>query len=413
MTTIKASEKVIPAFRDFWKACKKYLFKVLKGGRNSGKSSQIALRVIKDMMKYPVNALVIRKVDNTIEESVYEQLKWAIDEWGVSAYWKAYRSPFRLVYLPRGNKVIFRGANEPTRVKSLKTARFPIAILWIEEAAEFKTEDEITTITDSILRAELPEGLQYSIFISYNPPKRKQHWLNKKYDSHIQQNNSFVHHSTILDNPYVSQVAKEEAESMRLTNLKKYEWNYLGKPTGAGVVPFENLVFRVITDEEYRGFDNIRQGLDWGYATDPLAFVRWHYDKTRRRIYAVDEIYRVKMSNREASEEIKKKGFHTTMIRADSSEPKSVNECKGYGLRIQGAKKGPGSVEFGEKWLDDLEEIIIDPKRTPNIAKEFESIDYQVDKEGNVIPKLEDKDNHTIDATRYAFEDDMKPGWGW
>lgn len=144
------------------------------------------------------------------------------------------------------------------------------------------------------------------------------------------------------------------------------------------------------------------------YAADPFSFVRWHYDKTRRKLYAIAEYYGVKLSNREVAEWIKNKGYNDTRIIADSSEPKSVAELKTYGIKITGAKKGPGSVEYGEKWLDDLDEIIIDYQRTPNIAREFENIDYQVDKDGNLKSKLEDKDNHTIDATRYACEDDMK-----
>jgi len=413
METIRMSEKVLPAFRNFWRACDKFLRKVCKGGRNSSKSSHISIRIIYELMKKPVNALVIRKVYNTVETSVYEQLKWAIEYLGVGAHWKTKESPYELTYLPRGNKILFRGGDDTLKIKSIKTSKFPITIVWIEEATEFKTEEEVDAITDSVLRAELPGGLQYSIFLSYNPPKRKQHWLNKKYETQFLPANTYVHHSTYLDNPYLSETAKQEAEEVKKKNLKKYEWNWLGKPTGAGIVPFENLVFRRITDEEVKGFDNIRQGIDWGYAADPFCFLRLHYDKTRRILYFIDEIYEIKLSNREAADKIKARKYQADMITADSAEPKSVNEVRGYGVRIKGAKKGPGSVEFGEKWLDDLEEIVIDPERTPNAAKEFEAIDYQVDADGNIKNKLDDKDNHGIDGTRYALEDDMRPGWGW
>jgi len=221
-----------------------------------------------------------------------------------------------------------------------------------------------------------------------------------------------VHHSTYMDNPHVSEAFLEEAEEDKKRNLHKYKWIYLGEPIGGGVVPFDNLVFREITDDEIRGFDNIRQGIDWGYAADPFAFVRLHYDKKRRKIYFIDEVYGVKLSNREAATEIISKKCNDTRIKADSAEPKSVDEMKTYGLRCFGARKGPGSVEYGEKWLDDLEEIVIDARRTPNIAREYESIDYQIDKDGNIKNKLEDENNHTIDATRYACEDDMKKHLG-
>lgn len=359
-------------------------------------------------MRYPVTTLCVRKVGNTIEGSVFEQLKEAIDILGVEAYWRVNKSPMSLTYIPRGNKVIFRGADDPNKIKSIKMSKFPVTFLWIEELAEFKTEDEVSTIENSVLRAELPDGLFYAFYYSYNPPKRKQSWVNKRYETQFIPANTFVHQSTYLDNPYISKVFREEADEVRKAKPQKYEWEYLGKAIGSGVVPFDNLAFRTITDEEIKTFDNIRQGEDWGYATDPYAFVRWHYDKTRKKIYALDEIYGVKLSNREAAEQIKKKQYHDTMTIADSAEPKSIAEMKSYGVRTKAAKKGPGSVEYGEKWLDDLEEIVIDPKRTPNIAKEFENIDYQTDNDGNPKAKLEDKDNHTIDATRYAFEDDMK-----
>jgi phage terminase large subunit len=406
----KISEVITPHFRAFWKASnsKKYLKHVLKGGRGSAKSTHIAIKLITDTMKHPVTTLCVRKVANTIEGSVFEQLKEAIDLLGVEAYWKVNKSPMSLTYIPRGNKIIFRGADDPNKIKSIKMSKYPVAFLWIEELAEFKTEDEVSTIENSVLRAELPVGLFYAFYYSYNPPKRKQSWVNKKFETQFIPKNTFVHHSTYLENPFISKTFIEEANEVKGKKPQKYEWEYLGKAIGSGVVPFDNLNFRTITDDEVKTFDNIRQGMDFGYATDPLSFVRWHYDKTRKRIYALDEHYGVKISNREVAEWIKKKGYHDSMIIADSAEPKSIDEIKSYGVRIKGAKKGPGSVEYGEKWLDDLEEIVIDPKRTPNLAREFENIDYQTDKDGNPKAKLEDKDNHSIDSTRYSLESDMK-----
>ncbi|WP_077325763.1 PBSX family phage terminase large subunit [Virgibacillus siamensis] len=406
----KLSEFIPKKFHSIWKAAVNpdVLNIVCKGGRGSGKSSDIAHIIVQMLMRYPVNAVGIRKFDNTIELSIFEQIKWAISEQGVTHLFKVNKSPMRITYVPRGNYITFRGAQEPERIKSLKSANFPFAIAWLEEIAEFKTEDEVTTITNSLLRGELGDGLFYKFFYSYNPPKRKQSWVNKKYETQFQPENTFVHHSTYLDNPFIADQFKEEAQAAKERNLLKYEWEYLGKAIGSGVVPFDNLNFRTITDDEVKVFDNIRQGLDFGYAVDPVSFVRWHYDKTRKRIYAIDEFYGVKLSNAKLAKWVNSKGYHDTMTIADSAEPKSIAELKSYGMRIKGAKKGPGSVEYGEKWLDDLEEIIIDPKRTPNTAKEFENIDYQTDKDGNPKAKLEDADNHSIDSTRYGFENDMK-----
>lgn len=411
MTAKKISDFLPAKFHDVWRAstCRRFLNIICKGGRGSGKSSDIAHILVQLVMRYASNAVCIRKVDNTLEQSVYEQLKWAIYEQGVEQFFRFNKSPLRITYLPRGNYIIFRGAQEPERIKSLKDSRFPFAFAWIEELAEFKTEDEVKIITNSLLRGELPKGLFYKFFFSYNPPKRKQSWVNKKYESVIQPDNTYIHHSTYFDNPFISKEFIAEAEATRERSQIRYDWEYLGKAVGSGVVPFGNLVFRTITDDEYKSFDNIRNGIDYGYANDPLAFVRWHYDKKRRTIYAVDEIYGVKISNRMLAEKLKQKGYQYDVIHAEV-EPKSNDELRyEYGIsRVIQVKKGPDSVEFGEKWLDDLDAIVIDPKRTPNIAREFENIDYETDKDGNPRNRLEDKDNHTIDSTRYAFEDDMR-----
>ncbi|MBL1225380.1 PBSX family phage terminase large subunit [Enterococcus sp. BWR-S5] len=385
---------------------------VCKGGRGSGKSSDIAHIITQLLMRYAVNAVGIRYVDNTLEQSVYEQMKWAIDQQGVTHLFKFNKSPLRITYVPRGNYMIFRGAQNPERIKSLKDSKFPFAIGWIEELAEFKTEDEVTTITNSLLRGELDDGLFYKFFYSYNPPKRKQSWVNKKYETSFQPDNTFVHHSTYKDNPYISKEFLSEVEAARERNPRRAEWEYDGKAIGSGVVPFDNLQVKAgsIPDEMMANFDNIRNAVDFGYATDPLAFVRWHYDKKKNGIYAIDEIYGVKISNRELAKKLHDKGYQNDEIFADSAEPKSIAELRieHSAKKIIGVKKGPDSVEYGEEWLDDLDFICIDPLRTPNIAREFENIDYQTDRDGNPKPRLEDKDNHTIDATRYAFSQDMK-----
>ena len=411
-TAIKISELLPKAFHPVWKASfdPSKLNVVCKGGRGSGKSSDIAHIIVQMLMRYPVNAVGIRKIDNTIELSIFEQIKWAISEQRVSHLFKINKSPMRVTYLPRGNYMVFRGAKEPERIKSLKSAEFPFAIAWLEELAEFLTEDEVTTITNSLLRGELEDGLFYKFFSSYNPPKRKQSWVNKKYESAFIADNTFVHHSTYLDNPFISKQFIEEAEATKARNERKYRHEYMGEAIGSGVVPFDNLEFRAITDEEVKVFDNYRFAVDFGYAADPLAFVVWHYDKKKNTIYAIDEIYEVKMSNREFAKKVIEIGYQNERILADSAEPKSIDELRReHGLkRVKGAKKGKDSVEFGEKWLDDLDAIVIDPKRTPKIAYEFENIDYQTDKDGNVKPRLQDVDNHAIDATRYAFSEDMK-----
>lgn len=412
MKKIKLTEKILPNFYESWKAMgdPRYLHIVEAGGRGSSKSTTISERMIVNRMNSKTNGLCIRKYSKTLRTSCRNQLIWAIHHLEVQDYWKYSNAPngdMTLEYIPLGTKIFFEGA-DGDKVKGWKTIPMPTVDIWFEELAEFKDDTHVTSIELSILREILPDGYSYKFYKSYNPPKRRGSWVNKKYETQFLPDNVYVHKSDYRDNIYLPQEFLDEAEHVKATNEMRYRWEYLGEPIGSGIVPFDNLEFREITDEEFNTFDNIRQGNDWGYSVDPNAFVQWHYDKTRKKIYAMNEIYQIKLSNEELARRIKKLGAERIKTIADSAEPKSIDELKSLGCRFKPAEKGKGSVEYGEKWLDNLEAIVIDPERTPNLAREFENIDYDVDKDGNPTTRLVDKDNHGIDATRYAFSEDMK-----
>lgn len=408
---LKISDLLTPKFYLLYSAWKsnKYTRLVCKGGRGSAKSTNIALILVVDLMQYPVNTICFRKVGETLRKSVYEQIKWAIKFLGVEEYFEYKLSPLEIIYKERGNKFIFMGVDDPQKSKSIKEAQFPVARYWFEELAEFKNEDEVETVLNSIFRGKLEKGLIYKGFFSYNPPKMKHNWVNKKYNYSFIENNVYVHHSTYLENPHISEEFIKEAEAVKAKDETKYRLVYMGEPIGNGLVPFPNLEIREIEASEIAGLEKYRNGVDWGYGVDPLAFVRWGYDKKKSIIYALDEYYGVGLKNRDLANYILSKGYDE-LVMCDSAEPKSIDELKEYDISAWGAKKGAGSVEYGEKWLSDLEAIVIDPKRTPNISREFEMIDYDTDREGNPLPRLCDSNNHTIDATRYAFSNDMKKG---
>ena len=408
---LKISDLLTPRFYPLYSAWKsnKYTRLVCKGGRGSAKSTNIALILVVDLMQYPINTICFRKVGETLRKSVYEQIKWAIKFLGVEEYFEYKLSPLEIIYKERGNKFIFMGVDDPQKSKSIKEAQFPVARYWFEELAEFKNEDEVETVLNSIFRGKLENGLIYKGFFSYNPPKMKHNWVNKKYNYSFIENNVYVHHSTYLENPHISEEFIKEAEAVKAKDETKYRLVYMGEPIGNGLVPFPNLEIREIEATEIAGLEKFRNGVDWGYGVDPLAFVRWGYDKKKGIIYALDEYYGVGLKNRNLANYILSKGYDE-LVMCDSAEPKSIDELKEYDISAWGAKKGAGSVEYGEKWLSDLEAIVIDPKRTPNISREFEMIDYDTDRDGNPLPRLCDSNNHTIDATRYAFSNDMKKG---
>lgn len=383
----------------------KYLFNVLKGGRNSAKSTHVSFKLIYDMMKYRVNSLCIRRVANTLSMSVFEQLKEATCIMNVDHYWKDYKSPLRLVYKPTGQEILFRGADDSQKIKSIKTSKFPLAFMWVEELAEFRIEEELQTIIDSIIRAELKNGLKYRIYYTYNPPKLRTSWVNKKFNSQFIGSNIFVHHSDYTQNPHVSEQFRVEAEEVLKRNENRYRWLYLGEAIGGGIVPFSNLVFRTITDDEIKRFANIRQGLDFG-STAPTHFSRNNFDNKRDILYCLDEIRGIKLKDQPLYNKIIEKNYNDFRVTGDSEDGNRISSLQSMGLKISGAKKGPGSVEFGIEWLDSLKEIVIDSKRTPATAREFENADYKYDRFGEPLPEIDGED-HAIDSIRYACEKDM------
>lgn len=407
MIQVPLTSLIAPSFYDVHHALKedRYTHYWLKGGRGSTKSSFISIEIILGMMRDPdANAVAIRKVKENLRESVYEQLLWAIEVLGVSHLWHDSVSPMSLTYIPTGQKIIFRGADKPKKVKSSKLRRGYIKYVWYEEVDEFEGMEAIRTINQTFLRG----GSTFTVFYSYNPPKSQRNWVNAEVTE--SRPDRLVHHSTYLTVPrhWLGEQFFVEAEHLQKTKLKSYEHEYLGDVVGTGGEVFTNLTFRTIPDEEIRIFDRIRRGVDFGYANDPVHYGTMHFDKTRRRLYIFHELHKVQVSNRKLADHIKAENKDNSVVIADSAEPKSIAEIKGYGVRIKGAKKGPDSVEYGIKFLQDLEEIIIDPKRCPNTKREFYGYELEPDGNGGFKDGFPDKDNHSIDMTRYALEDDMK-----
>lgn len=406
-TRVKLSDLIAPSFYDLHWDIKdhKHTHYKLYGGRGSTKSSFISEEIIKGMMEDPeANAIAMRKVGRFLEESVFEQLLWAIEKFRVTDLWKIRYSPLGLTYKPFGNRIIFRGADDPQKIKSVKLKTGYFKFIWFEERAEFDGPEEERTILQSLMRG----GTDYVVFYSWNPPKSINNWCNQ--DVMDEREDTCCHHSDYRAVPpeWLGEQFFIEAEHLQRTKPKAYEHEYLGIATGTGGQVFENITVRKITDEEIARFDRIKQGLDFGYGADPLAYLKMHYDKTRKRLFLFGEIYAVKMGNTKLARELKKFNPLNRMITADSEEPRAIAALQELGIRITGAKKGPGSVDFGMEFLsDEIEEIIIDPERCPNAKREFTGYELEQDKNGNFKGGYPDKDNHTIDATRYGLEDVM------
>lgn len=406
---IRLKELIAPSFYEIHQDLKekKHTHYWLKGGRGSTKSSFISIEIVLGMMKdRNANAVVLRKVGQTLQGSVYEQLQWAVQVLGVEAFWQSKINPLEMKYTAEGkeNKIVFRGADKPKKIKSTKFRKGYCKYVWYEEVDEFGGMEEIRNINQSLLRG----GEDFCVFYSYNPPKSQRNWVNEEILQ--QREDRLVHHSTYLTVPkqWLGEPFFIEAEHLQKVKPDSYRHEYLGEVIGTGGEVFTNITIREITEEEMIRFDHIARGIDWGYAADPFHYTVNHYDKTRKRLYIFYEIQKLNLSNKKAAEMIKAENKNNAMIVCDSAEPKSIAEMYEYGLKVMGAKKGADSVDYGIKWLQDLEEIVIDPKRCPNTAREFMEYEIERDGNGNLKGKFPDKNNHSIDAVRYSREYDMK-----
>jgi phage terminase large subunit len=403
---IKLSDVIAPSFKEVHKAIKKnkYVHYWLGGGRGSTKSSFVAIELILGIMKDSnANAVVLRKVKDTLKESVLDQLVWAIDILGVSQYWHVPESKLVLTYLSTGQQIRFRGADKPKKIKSMKFARGYCKYIWYEEVDEFGGMEEIRMINQSLMRG----GKSFVVFYSYNPPKSANNWVNAEVQ--LTRADRLFHHSNYLTVPkeWLGEQFIVEAEHLKLTKPTSYQHEYLGEVTGTGGEVFDNVKTRPISDEEISEFDNIKRGLDFGYAIDPLAYGVMHYNRKKKRLYIFHELYKVGLSNRAAYGHIIEENSRNELVMADSAEPKSISELNQYGLRVAGVKKGPDSIEYGIKFLQSLEQIIIDDVRCPETAREFLSYELEKDANGNFKAKFPDKNNHSIDMVRYALNDEI------
>ena len=379
---------------------KEHLEYVFKGGRGSTKSTTVGMTIV-ELMKnnHDIHAVVCRKVGNTIKDSVYNKIKWAIGKQEFTEEFDSKLSPMEITLKSTGQKIYFRGADDPDKIKSINPEFGYIGILWFEELDQFAGPEEIRKIEQSAIRG----GDLAWIFKSFNPPKTMNNWANKYVLE--PKENRIVHSSTYLDVPkeWLGQPFIDEAEHLKEVNSNAYEHEYMGIANGNGGNVFEYLEIRDITDEEISRMDRVFAGVDYGWYPDAFCYLRTYYDSAREKIYLIDELYVNKWSNSKTADWIKKKGYDDYTMICDSAEPKSVNDFRDAGLPARGAIKGPGSIEYGFKFLQ-TKTIVIDPKRTPNAYKEITEYEYDRDKEGNVISGYPDGNDHAISALRYAYE---------
>ena len=403
MPDARVSELIAPAFLPLHRDIRRggHAEYWLRGGRGSCKSSFAATQIVLGMLRDPLaNAIVYRKVAATLRESVYEELTKVIRRMGLEAWFRFRVSPMQIVYQPTGQRILFRGADDPAKSKSIALSRGYFGFLWFEELSEFSGMDDIRA---SVIRGA---GSDRAITLcSYNPPRTAAAWVNA--EALVPRRGRLVHASSYLDVPraWLGEAFIAEAEALRESNERAYRHVYLGEITGTGGQVFDNLALRAVTDDEIAAFGQTYAGLDFGWYPDSLHFVRCAYAPAQRRLVVFDEYRTIKTSNFDVYRYLRDdKGLGADEeVIADSAEMKSVADMRAYGMRCVGAVKGPGSVAAGIKWLQGLAEIVIDPARCPHAAKEFSQYEYEHDRAGEPVAAYPDANNHSIDAVRYAL----------
>lgn len=382
----------------FWRS--RYRYEAVKGSRRSKKSKTMALRSIYRIMKYPgSNLLVVRKTYRTLKDSCFTELKWAIKRLKVEHLWQIKESPLEMTYTPTGQKIYFRGLDDPLKITSIAVEVGVLAWMWIEEAYEITREEDFDTLAESML-GDCPEGLWKQITLTFNPWSDRT-WIKARFFD-VQDPDILAITTDYRCNEWLSPEDLKEFERMKRDNPRRYRVAGLGD---WGVV--DGLIYERWKEESFTLGQLPKDaqsafGLDFGYTNDPSAFFCGFISLSERRLYVWDEMYKKGMSNKAIQAEISRMGYLKEQITADSAEPKSIDELKGLGLRIGGAKKGKDSINNGIQWIQDLE-IIIHP-RCVSFLTEIGQYQWRKDKFGRSLNEPEDDNNHLMDAMRYALE---------
>ena len=403
-------------YKSFWNFHGRY--RVVKGSRRSKKSKTMALWTIYNMMKYPhANTLVIRKTYRTLKDSCFTELKWAIKRLGADQWWEVKESPLEMTYSPTGQKIYFRGLDDPLKITSITTEVGALSWMWIEEAYEITKEEDFDTLAESML-GDCPPGLFKQITLTFNPWNEKT-WIKKRFFD-TPDKNVLALTTNYLCNEWLSEEDVKVFDEMRIRNPRRYDVAGLGNWGITDGLIYENWKeqeFKLISKRDWLKLDEAEKaasnyvlsddlksafGLDFGYTNDPSAFFVGFLDLEGKKLYVFDEFYEKSLSNKKIADLVNGLGYKKEKITADSAEPKSIDELNALGLRVTGAKKGKDSILNGIQWIQDLE-IIIHP-RCVNFLTEISNYTWDADKFGNKLNKPIDDFNHLMDAMRYALE---------
>lgn len=403
---VKLPKVVGKGYRNFWQFKGRY--RVVKGSRASKKSKTTALWYITNMMKHPgANTLIVRKTFRTLKDSCFTELKWAINRLQVSDHWKVTESPLQMEYIPTGQKIYFRGLDDPLKVTSITVDVGSLCWMWIEEAYEILNEDDFNILDESI-RGQVDDGLFKQITLTFNP-WNEHHWIKARFFDVKDDPDILALTTNYQCNEWLDEADKKVFEAMKKNNPRRYSVAGLGNWGIVDGLVFENWEEKTFHLDDIKRIKGIKSafGLDYGYTNDPTAFWCGMVDLEGKTIYVFDEMYQQGLSNEKIYANINEMGYTKEKITADSAEPKSNDRLRDLGLHhIKGARKGKDSINNGIDFISDFK-IVIHPKCV-NFLTEISNYTWDKDKFGKKLNKPIDDFNHLMDAMRYALESFVK-----
>lgn len=400
MKEIYLPELVGGGYGEFWRFTGRY--RVVKGSRASKKSKTCALNFIWRLLRLPeTNLLVVRKTYRSLRDSCYAELCWAIRRLGVEAAWHFKEEPLELTYLPTGQKIFFRGLDDPQKITSIAARQGQLCFLWLEEAYEVNREEDFDILDESI-RGEAPFK---QLTLTFNPWNER-HWLKRRFFDCPPSPELLAMTVDYRCNEFLDAADLRVFENMAAQNPRRYRVAGLGEWGVSEGLVYENWREADFDCRELAARPGVKPvfGLDFGYVNDETALFCGLADLAARRLYVFDEIYQKGLSNEQIFAEISRRGYAKERICADSAEPKSIDRLRELGLnRIRPARKGPDSIRHGIDFLQGFE--IVAAPGCRNFLAELAAYSWQRDKEGRMLNIPQDCDNHLMDAMRYAMED--------
>lgn len=384
-------------YADFWNTTKRY--RVCKGSRGSKKSKTTALNMICRLIKYPQsNGLCVRRYANTLRDSVYSDLKWAIHRLGLDGYFYCTTSPMQIVRRSTGQKILFRGLDDGLKITSISVDKGYLCWVWIEEAYEITKEDDFNKL-DMSIRGELPDGYFKQITLTFNPWSATS-WLKARFFDDTDED-TFIKTTTWECNEWLDDADRSIFLKMKEKNPRRYRIEGEGEWGIAEGLIYTNVTFEEFDPDEIRRITGIKSAfnLDFGY-TDPNAFVCEMVDNDAMRIYVFDEWYKTGVTNRIIAEQIKKMGYGGERIICDNAEPKSIAELQEEGIRAEASRKGKDSVNHGIQQIQNYQ-IVVHPRCT-EFRKEIENYCWEKDKDGKPTDKPDHEFSHGMDSMRYG-----------